>query len=524
MAAALPVPAAVAKTPALETRWGKLLIPSLTDLFLLALIIWMFCVGAGWVGLLEDGDTGWHIRTGEYILQTHSVPKTDLFSYSKPKAPWFAWEWLTDVVYAGLYAWSGLKGITLFSGLLIAAFPVVLLRHMLWRGANVFVSLALTFLTIGAASIHFHGRPHLVTLFLLPIAMWMVDADRRAPNWRIWLLVPITALWTNLHGGAFAFIATLWLLVAGLILDSTFEWKSTHRFPRGNVLRYGALALACSAATLVNPYGYGLHVHVAEYISSDWIKEVVMEFQSPNFRFPAVKQFEALVFAGLVSCGFLLWRRQIPEALWILYWAHSGLSSARHVPLYAIIAAPIVAAEGTRLWNAVVAGRDKKSILTLLNDLSIDFGRGFCRTTGWIAVFIAVFVVLDAPIRWPKDFSPQRFPLKMVADHEDWLTSGRLLTTDQWADYLIYRFYPRMHVFVDGRSDFYGPQVGQQYVSVLEARPDWQAVIARNQFDKLMLPVSWPVVGVLKERPEWRVVQDDGNAILFERIGRPVGK
>src|SRR5690242_7915203 len=188
MAAVVPATAAVPKTPALETRWGKLLIPSLTDLLFLALIIWMFCVGVGWVGLLEDGDTGWHIRTGQYILGTHAVPKTDLFSFSKPNAPWFAWEWLTDVLYAGMYAWSGLKGITLFSALLISAFPVILLRHMLWRSANVFVALALTFLTIGASSIHFHGRPHLVTLFLLPVAMWLIDADRRDHTRRVWLL------------------------------------------------------------------------------------------------------------------------------------------------------------------------------------------------------------------------------------------------------------------------------------------------------------------------------------------------
>lgn len=524
MAAVVPATAAVPKPSALDTRWGRLLIPSLTDLLFVALLIWMFCVGAGWVGLLEDGDTGWHIRTGEHILSTHAVPKTDLFSFSKPNAPWFAWEWLTDVLYAGLYGWSGLKGITLFSGLLIAAFPVILVRHMLWRAANVFVALALAFLTIGAASIHFHGRPHLVTLFLLPIAMWIVDADRRTRHGRIWLLVPLTVAWTNLHGGVFAFIVTLWLLVAGVAVEACLEWQRTREFQRAEILRYGGLSVACSLATLVNPYGYGLHVHVAEFLRSEWIKEVVMEFQSPNFHSPAVMQFEVLVFAGLITCGFLLSRGRVAEALWILYWAHSGMSSARHVPLYAIIASPIIAVEGTRLWNSIVAGRPRKSILSLLNDLSVDFANGFRRTTIWLGLFIAAFVVIDAPIRWPSDFSSQKFPLTMVANHEAWLTSGRVLTTDQWADYLIYKFYPRIRVFVDGRSDFYGPEVGNQYLSVLQARPDWRRVIERNRFDKAMLPVSWPVVEILKERPEWRVIQDDGNAILFERIAAVGGK
>jgi hypothetical protein len=523
-AEAAPKVAPPVKTPALETRWGRLLIPSLTDLFLLALIIWMFCVGAGWQGLLEDGDTGWHIRTGQYILHHHAVPTKDLFSFSKPDEPWFAWEWLTDVAYAGLHGWAGMKGITLFSGLLIAGFPVILLRHLLWRGANPMVSVAVTFLVIGAASIHYHGRPHLVTLFLLPIGMWMIDADRRAHSRRLWLLIPLTILWTNLHGGVFAFIATLGLLVVGLAIEAALEWKTTGGWEAGEVIRYTVLAGLCSAATLVNPYGYGLHVHVAEYLSSDWIKEVVMEFQSPNFRFPSVMQFEVLVFAGLLACNFLLRERRVPEALWILYWAHSGFASARHVPLYAIVAAPMIASEATKLWSAVVTGRSKKSLLRLLNDISIDLGKGFQRTTVWLIIFIAAFVVLDAPIRWPKDFSEHKFPLKMVASHEAWLRSGRVLTTDQWADYLIYKFYPNMRVFADGRSDFYGPGIGKQYLAVLEVRAGWEGVLERHKIDKLMLPVGWPAAGVLKERRRWRVAADDGKTILFERDERPSGE
>src|ERR1700749_1008442 len=88
-------------TDALKTVWGRLLIPSIADLFFIALMAWLFMSGPfGWQGLLADGDAGWHIRTGEYILATHSVPQQDLYSFSKPGAPWFAWEWLSDVLFA----------------------------------------------------------------------------------------------------------------------------------------------------------------------------------------------------------------------------------------------------------------------------------------------------------------------------------------------------------------------------------------------------------------------------------------
>src|SRR5258708_13785851 len=85
--------------------WAKWLLPGFSDCLFLAVLFWLFASGSGgWSGLLADGDTGWHIRTGQWILENHSVPHTDLFSFSKAGQPWFAWEWLSDVVFAFLHA------------------------------------------------------------------------------------------------------------------------------------------------------------------------------------------------------------------------------------------------------------------------------------------------------------------------------------------------------------------------------------------------------------------------------------
>src|SRR5271156_5570927 len=96
----------------LTNRWARWLIPSLSDLFFLAILIWLFMSSgsAGWQGLLVDGDVGWHIRTGQYILDHHAVPRHDLYSFSKPDAPWYAWEWLTDVIDGSLHRLAGVKG------------------------------------------------------------------------------------------------------------------------------------------------------------------------------------------------------------------------------------------------------------------------------------------------------------------------------------------------------------------------------------------------------------------------------
>ena len=267
----------------LASRWARVLIPSLSDLFFLAILVWLFMSSgaAGWQGLLADADVGWHIRTGEYILDHHAVPHVDLYSFSKPGAPWYAWEWLTDVIDGGLHRVAGLKGIVLLAAVLIALFALTLVRRMVSRDAHLFVALLVALLGVGGSSIHFLARPHLMTLLLLSISVWMIEEDRKRPSSRIWWLVPLTMVWTNLHGGFLALIVVLGLATVGsaieALLGNGFGSHGTIR----DAVRYAKLTLACAAASLVNPYGWNLHRHVAEYLRSDWIRNVIQEFQSP---------------------------------------------------------------------------------------------------------------------------------------------------------------------------------------------------------------------------------------------------
>ena len=90
--------------------------PSLADVVLAALLGQLFCFRQGWVSLLADGDTGWHIRTGEWILQYRSAPTVDLFSFTRPGEPWFAWEWLSDLVMALVHRSWGLAGVAAVGG------------------------------------------------------------------------------------------------------------------------------------------------------------------------------------------------------------------------------------------------------------------------------------------------------------------------------------------------------------------------------------------------------------------------
>ena len=496
----------------LQQRWARLLIPSLSDLFFVAVLCWLFLGAFGWTALLADGDVGWHIRSGEYILNHQAVPRQDLYSFSKPGAPWYAWEWLSDVTDAALYRIAGLKGVVLAAGVLIALFSTSLIRRVTRLGVNLFAAMLVALLGVGSASMHFLARPHVFTLVLLSFSMWLVETDRdgSAPRRRIFWLVPIVLVWTNLHGGFLAIVAVLGLTCIGSALE---EWLGSRNWAKP--ARYGILTAACGAVSLVNPYGWGLHQHIVEYLRSDWIRTVIQEFQSPSFRSENMLQFEGLLFAGLIAAGSLLRQRRVAEGLWILLFAYLALSSVRHVPVFIAVTIPLIAGEVASWWQAFTEGAAKQSLRGILNQMAADSAPQFRRTSLWPGAFVVALMSIGQPIKWPTDFPRQLFPIEMIHAHESEIAESRLLTTDQWGDYLIYLHPDQQKVFVDGRSDFYGPEVGNEYIRLVNGGWDWEQLMNKYKFNLALLPVELPIVQLLKQRADWRVVEDDGKHILL---------
>jgi hypothetical protein len=506
-------------TAASVRRVPRLLVPSLSDCLFLAILLWVFASGSGWTVLLADGDTGWHIRTGEYILDNRSVPTQDLFSFSKAGQPWFAWEWLADVTFALLNRAWGLKGVVVFTGLALSAAVTLLYRYIRWRGANILAALFATLLAAGASTVHYLARPHIFTLLGLTATLWMIERDERRPTRAIWWLVPGTALWANLHGGFLAGLVCLVLATAGCAWKAALD-PADSRGLFAAVRRYGLLTGACVLATLANPYGWRLHEHIARYLTSDWIRQVVDEFQSPRFRSESMLQFEILLFAGLVLIPILFNARRLAELLLILVWAHAALASARHVPLYAMVAAPACACAASQLWRRWSTGFSRRTAVGALRECLHDFSAAPERSSVWVPVLL--FLLAALPWEGPRDFPANKFPVAAIDRNAAvFAPSGgrlpRILTSDQWGDYLIYRFYPNERVFVDGRSDFYGPAIGRQYLDLMNAAPDWESVVDAYGFDVALVPLEWPLSQLMMRHPSWQTRYLDRQAVVLVR-------
>jgi hypothetical protein len=106
----------------------------------------------------------------------------------------------------------------------------------------------------------------------------------------------------------------------------------------------------------------------------------------------------------------------------------------------------------------------------------------------------------------------------MAERHAERLIQGRVFTEDQWADYLIYRNYPKQRTFVDGRSDFFGKELGEQYLTAALGRTGWAGVLSRNRIDVVLSPVNWSLCSLLRGAADWAVVEEDGQAALFQKV------
>jgi hypothetical protein len=482
---------------------GRVFVPSFSDLFLIFFVFWSFLASPqGWQGLLRDADTGFHIRVGEWIMRTTSVPIHDLFAFARPGAHWYAFEWLSEVIFAALNGWAGLKGVVFFSGIVLAITFTIVLRHSIRRGANALLTVFLVLLAVSAASIHFHARPHIFTMLFLAAGMWILDSDRKARSRLVWTLPLLTALWANLHAGFSLLLVLLGLLVVGSLLERR----------RDCARRYTLLLLLCGCGSLLNPYGVRLPWHVFDLVFSRSRLSLVDEFKAPDFRSESHLAYMVLLFVALAVVVPLLRKRNITDVLVILFLGYCSLTAARHIPLFVIVSVPIIAAEWTMLLNEWRASRQ------ILD--SFGFSRAkFEHTSVWPAAFVCILPIIGG-ITWPSDFDKTEFPVAIAATAQQHIVASRLFTTDQWANYLIFK-NPQQRVFIDSQHQIYGEVVLSDALGMMSGRHDWRELLDKYTIQAALCPVDAPLTSLLERDSGWTQIAKTPLAILFSRNRYP---
>ena len=515
----------VASAPARQPLIARFL-PSLTDVvFLMPLVVILRTGGPKM--MLGDGDTGWHLRAGQWIVANGRVPDHDIFSFTMSGKPWFAWEWLWEVVFGWMQAQWGMAAVLFGSLLVIATTSALLYRLALRTSGNAAIAVAVSLAASFVTSIHWLARPHLLTLLFVVIFLSLLERAETGKT-RVLLLLPaLMIVWTNVHGGFLAGVILTAAYCGGALLNWAIDTGAEARAEaRVRARRYAAVTLACIAATFVNPYGYHLHIHIYRYLSDPFVAQNVIEFGSLNFGHPIGKYIEALLLLGAAVAAWNCYRRRFVFPLLFLAWAHVALVSVRHVPVLAIIAAPAVAQGLAELFAALRKADAARWLRRLAGGID-RVGAEMCEIEriGRIPVLSVVlaagfFLTLRAQPNelFRAEYDPKRFPDAAVdlLGRPEFRTG--VFTQDTWGGFLVYRLYPNFKTFIDGRSDFYGEQFDRKYLDVMNCKHDWQQTLDRYGIHAVVLPVDAPLAGVLRESARWRAVYDDKVAIVFRSV------
>jgi len=324
-------------------------------------------------------------------------------------------------------------------------------------------------------------------------------------------LVPLMALWANLHGAfpigliiiALYCAGNCWKLVGCPGLDRPSQ--------RRKALVLAALFTACLAATLLNPNGWKLHAIIVHYIRDARFVGIVNEFLSPDFHQTNVRgfQLQLLLLAFILLAIRPKWDRT--DLLVTLAWAYFALYSVRNLPIFSLLLTPIFAGflEGT-------AARASRGFRRVSEDIG-GINRG---ADGRIWMGVAIGLVLAAQTRWLPEPTPdpKAFPVaatQWLREHHH-AVQGEMLSTDFWGSYLLLEL-PERKVFLDSRHEFYGADIVRDYLHIIRGEPGWDGLLDRYHVQWTLLPRIYPINQLLAVHPDWQRVYEDDTTTVFSR-------
>lgn len=481
----------------------------------LVLLVVVLAVASMAVRPSFDGDTWWHLRAGQWILDQRQVPTTDPFSHTMAGRPWVYPGWLAEVTMLGFYRLGGLAGLTGFT----AVFVVIALAF-LWRllEGPLLLRSAVLLLAAAASAVHWAARPHIITLALASFSMWVLDRSLRGNRPRLlWLLPPAMALWANTHGG-FAVGLILLLMAAGseafdLLVHRSRErstWRSIWGARRARLTHLGLVLAASVAALAVNPHGPVILLYPFRTVAIPVLQAHILEWQPPDFRQPQLLPLLALL---LVFAATLVVRRRrisIFEAVSAGGWAVLALVAVRNASIFALAAAPVVCRQVADALRPMLErepmGAPSTPVRRRLHALA--GGALIVATLGWASYQLGPEST-QAHLR-------RLAPAGAVEFLREANASGNLFNDYNWGGYILWSLYPDHPTFVDGRTDVFSEQVFEDYLTFWSGAAGWPDVADRYSIGVVLLPPEAPVVRAL-ELSGWAARYRDDRAVLLFR-------
>lgn len=432
--------------------------------------------------LFRDPDTGWHIVTGEKILEQHRLPLDDPYTFTQAGPPWFARDWAADCVMGLAYAKAGMPGMVWTFVLAIALLTWMWFRFTWAVNGNFLLACPLFLLMVSSARAGWLALPHVFGCLLLLATVWFFEKPRLSFRIRDFAAIAsLAAAWANIDD-TFLLLPATALIYAISYFARPLIWNldASAEIVRGRSFLIAALITAL--ATLLNPYRWSL--------------------SAPSFDCRLTVTLGIALLGGVLA----LTQKKLAHFLLVALLA----CTPQGVPAAALVLLPIANGAITssiRRTHDFRPGlrRATTSLLTYSDRLRLLDDRRAGVAWALLAAVLALLWLRLPSIAAHTGFPPERFPV--IAANELTLLppDARILAPPEYGGYIIFRFQGARKVLVFE---------GHHYERLFEARPGWQIDLDRLNVSNALLPANSPLIPALQQL-HWRVVFRDETATLL---------
>lgn len=432
--------------------------------------------------IFNDGDVRWHIAAGQWMIEHRAVPRTDPFSFTFAGQPWMAFEWGSQLIYAGAYRLAGFGGVAaVVTAALVALHLLIVTRARRWVGP---AGIAITVILLNLVLIPMIlARPHVLGGVMLAVWLELLlrarDEDRTPPL----IAAALMILWVNLHGS----FAIGLVLAAVVALDACLEAKWRWPVVR-NWLVFGVVS---ALAAMVNPNGIHGFLYPLEVAQLTTLPLIVEWRPSDWGRTPLF-----FVVLGIVAL-LMAWRevklRPVMAGLLVFLLA-MAFHQMRHQAVLAIVAAML-------LPRALGGAERSASLGKLERRLAVAAVAGFL-----------LFRSLSPLEPSENGANPKSAIAALPAE----LRSQPGLNGYGFGGPLI---LAGIRPYIDGRSDMYGDAFFADYQRILDGdREAFDRAVVRYRLQWTMLgPRYAKLIARLDADPAWQRIYADGNAVIHRR-------
>jgi len=456
---------------------------------------------------ITDPDFWWHLRTGQLIAETHVIPHTDPFSFTNTGRPWITHEWLSELIIYGLYYLGSYAALILvFSLLITTAFYLAYLRCP--PSSKPYTAGFVLLLGALATAPTWGVRPQMVSLLLTSLVLFLLTRYWREDKIKYIIPLPfITLLWVNLHAGYLLGLVVIATYISGglieIFITEVIKKSNQSQTRMKSILVLCGVFGLCVLFTLANPNGAQIIVYPFQTLTSKAMQQFIQEWHSPDFH-QLMWQPLAWFLLALVGFGLIGKKSLSPvNVLLTLIFGYAALLSARHVPLFAMVAIPVLAEE----IDAVIKIRsDHETVSRIYNAAATSL----LLLLSFVTV-LRFTQVLNDQAKSESDTFPKAAVDWILENHP----TGSMFNSYGWGGYLIWRLYPEYSVYIDGRADVYGDTFLNSYMSVYLAQPGWQQALQAYDVHFVLVEPGSNLANTLRQTPGWKIAFEDGVSIIF---------